>query len=383
MKPRSEEEEILKLRTEELNSKTEELKQTSNSLLASNNALKLKTEELAKTHTDLFESNHQLAFVNKDLAATNKRFADTNRRFAQVNEELSATNKELARVNKELALANEQTKSKEEATRDFINIAAHELRTPTQAILGYSELLQILFEQEEENVIADQNRISSSNSSSKELDDQKKKALEAIVRNVTRLERLEKEILDITRIESKTLTLDKERFNLTEKLRDAIADVITNQMRKGTSNDNKNIKVEFESKGEEGREEEKDIFVEADKTRVYQVMSNLLKNAIKFVNEGGTITITADISTKKVEAEEGERGGEVVVVKVKDTGTGIDANILPRLFTKFATSSSEGIGLGLYICKNMVEAHGGKIWAENNPDGKGATFAFSLPCLTN
>jgi two-component system, OmpR family, sensor histidine kinase VicK len=151
-------------------------------------------------------------------------------------------------------------------------------------------------------------------------------------------------------------------------------------MRKDAGN-GRNIKVKFESKAGEGREN--DIFIYADKTRVYQVMSNLLKNAIKFVNEGGTITITADISTKKVEAEEGEREGEVVVVKVKDTGTGIDANILPRLFTKFATSSSEGIGLGLYICKNMVEAHGGKIWAENNPDGKGATFAFSLPCLNN
>jgi two-component system, OmpR family, sensor histidine kinase VicK len=204
--------------------------------------------------------------------------------------------------------------------------------------------------------------------------------LEAIVRNASRLQKLAIDILDITRIESNTLTLDKERFSLAENISDAIEDVTTNQMRKDAGN-GRNIKVKFESKAGEGREN--DIFIYADKTRVYQVMSNLLKNAIKFVNEGGTITITADISTKKVEAEEGERGGEVVVVKVKDTGTGIDANILPRLFTKFATSSSEGIGLGLYICKNMVEAHGGKIWAENNPDGKGATFAFSLPCLTN
>src|SRR5690242_673426 len=118
----------------------------------------------------------------------------------------------------------------------------------------------------------------------------------------------------------------------------------------------KNIKIKFDSKIE-GRQN--DIFVEADKTRIYQIISNLLKNAIKFVNEGGTITVTADISTKKVEAE--ESGEKVVIVKVKDTGTGIDANVLPRLFTKFATTSSEGIGLGLYICKNMIQAHGGKI----------------------
>ena len=144
--------------------------------------------------------------------------------------------------------------------------------------------------------------------------------------------------------------------------------------------------MEFESKGKEGRGEEKDIFVEADKTRIYQVISNLLKNAIKFVNEGGTITVTTDVgSTRKgeAEAEEVEEEGAVVVVKVKDTGTGIDSNILPRLFTKFSTSSSEGIGLGLYICKNIMEAHGGKIWAKNNPDGKGATFAFCLPYLTS
>jgi signal transduction histidine kinase len=70
-------------------------------------------------------------------------------------------------------------------------------------------------------------------------------------------------------------------------------------------------------------------------------------------------------------------------VSIKDNGEGIDPSILPKLFTKFATSSSEGIGLGLYISKNIVEAHGGRIWAENNPDGKGATFAFTLPCLIN
>ena len=368
-----------KLKTEELDLKTEELRLTSNSLLASNDALKLKTEELSKTHAELFDSNHELAAVNKELSITNKRFADTNRRFAQLNEELSAANKELARVNNELALANEQIKSRQEITKEFINIAAHELRTPTQSILGYSELLQILFEEAEKDaqIIIETKSGSTSSSTAKELDDQKKKALDAIVRNVTRLDRLQKDILDITKIESNALTLNKERFSLTEKIREAIADTITNQIRKDASNNNKNIKINFDSKVEE---RENDIFVEADKTRIYQIISNLLKNAIKFVNEGGTITVTADITTKKVGAEE-EGGEKVVVVKIKDTGTGIDANVLPRLFTKFATTSSEGIGLGLYICKNMIEANGGKIWAENNADGKGASFAFSLPIL--
>jgi signal transduction histidine kinase len=380
---------MLKLKTEELNIKTEELKHTSNSLLASNDELNLKTEELAKTHAELFESNHQLASVNKELAITNKRFADTNRSFAQVIEELSATNKELARVNNELSLANEQIKSRQEITKEFINTAAHELRTPTQAILGYSELLQqILFEGDgEEKIIASNS--ANIGSTAKEFEEQKKKALDAIVRNVTRLDSLEKHILDITKIESNTLTLDKERFNLTEKIRDMVADVIANEMRRDdTGYDKKNIKIEFETEAgaERGEEEEKNIFIDADKTRVYQVISNLLRNAIKFASKDGVITITTDVIAKQahtddeVGAESGEEG-QVVVVNIKDNGTGIAANILPKLFTKFATTSSEGIGLGLYISKKIVEAHGGRIWAENNLDGKGATFAFSLPAL--
>jgi signal transduction histidine kinase len=387
MSTKDKEDLMLKLRTEELNLKTHELKQTSNSLLTSNDALKSKTEELARTHADLFESNHELASVNKELAITNKMFADTNRRFAHLNEELSAANKELARVNKELALANEQIKSRQEITKEFINIAAHELRTPTQAIMGYSELLQILIEEdegEEEQIIGNNNPNISS--TVKGLDEQKKKALEAIFRNATRLDRLEKQILDITKIESNTLTLGKERFNLTEKIRDTVADFIANEMRRDSGYDKKNIKIEFETEtgAERGGAGEKDIFIDADKTRVYQVIANLLRNAIKFASKGGVITITTDVITKQADADGtvgGEERGQVVIVKIKDNGTGIAANILPKLFTKFATTSSEGLGLGLYVSKKIVEAHGGRIWAENNPDGKGATFAFSLPAL--
>jgi signal transduction histidine kinase len=239
MSTKDKEDLMLKLRTEELNLKTHELKQTSNSLLTSNDALKSKTEELARTHADLFESNHELASVNKELAITNKMFADTNRRFAHLNEELSAANKELARVNNELASANEQIKSRQEITKEFINIAAHELRTP-QAIMGYSELLQILIEEdegEEEQIIGNNNPNISSTVLG--LDEQKKKALEAIFRNATRLDRLEKQILDITKIESNTLTLGKERFNLTEKIRDTVADFIANEMRRDSGYDKK------------------------------------------------------------------------------------------------------------------------------------------------
>jgi len=377
---------VLKLRTEELTLKTEELKQTSTSLLISNNALKSEEEQLARLHAELFDSNHELASVNKQVSETNKKFARTNIRFAQVNEELSEANKELARVNKELALANEQINAHEQETKDFISIAAHEFRTPTQSILGYSELLQNMFKEEvQKEAIRGEDSNSNSNSDCRQhvTQNQKDMALDAIVRNAHRLERLAKDILDVTKIEGMRLTLHKECFSLNEKIRNAIADATSIQMTEYTGNDNKNIKIKFES--EEGRGN--DIFIEADRTMIQQVILNLLRNAIKNVKEGGIITIMTQVSTqKKVEADARKKEGEgerAAVVKVKDNGSGIDTRILPRLFTKFATTSLEGVGLGLYISKRIVEAHDGRIWAENNSNGKGATFAFVLPCLVN
>jgi two-component system sensor histidine kinase VicK len=120
----------------------------------------------------------------------------------------------------------------------------------------------------------------------------------------------------------------------------------------------------------------KDIFIEADKERISQVISNLLSNSIKFTerddNDEEKIFVNVEETTKN-------KHGSEVVVSVKDVGTGIDPEILPRLFTRFASKSAIGTGLGLYISKNIIEAHGGRIWAENNSDGKGATFSFSLP----
>jgi signal transduction histidine kinase len=376
---------VLKLRTEELTLKTEELKQTSISLLISNNALNSEGEELARLHTELFESNHELASLNKQVSETNKKFARTNTRFAQVNEELSEANKELARVNKELALANEQINAHEQDAKDFISIAAHEFRTPTQSILGYSELLQNMFKEEVQKEAIRGEDSNNSNSDCKQYvtQNQKDMALDAIVRNAHRLERLAKDILDVTKIEGKRLTLYKECFSLNEMIRNAIADTRSIQMTEYTGNDNKNIKIKFELK--EGRGN--DIFIEADRTMIQQVILNLLRNAIKNVKEDGIITAMTQVSTQKeVEADARKKEGEgelAAVVKVKDNGSGIDTRILPRLFTKFATTSLEGVGLGLYISKRIVEAHDGRIWAENNSNGKGATFAFVLPCMVN
>jgi len=362
----STEEGMPELMTEELLSKNVELKHLCDSLLAANEALSLKTGELNRSHRALFESNHELALLNKEVAATNKQFADTNKRFAEVNKELGV-------VNHELALANEQIRLHDKMLTEFINIAAHELRTPIQSILGYSELLQQLFSDDPNNKQVD--------------DDQTNNALEAIFRNANRLERLAKDILDVTRIESHRLILHKGLFDLNETIKDVVDDITNqimmtrntrnNSISNSNNNNNKDIKIFFKPRGA------KEILVQADKQKIYQVIFNLLTNAVKFTKKEkeGAISITTDTNANKGE----------VIVSVKDTGSGIAAHILPRLFSKFTTDSSEGIGLGLYISKSIVEAHGGRIWAKNNNNNDtlkgyeigGATFAFSLPNAIN
>src|SRR5215216_7520533 len=230
----------------------------------------------------------------------------------------------------------EQLKVHDKMQKYFINIAAHELRTPIQPILGLSETVL-----------------------SKSKDETQKELLEVVVRNAKRLTTLIENILDVTRIENQSLSLRKERLN--------INGIVLNILEEYEGRDNKkkdNVKIVFTPKD--------DFFVEADKGRVMQVISNLMNNAIKFTLKG-TITVT----TKKKE-ENNE-----IIVSIKDTGSGIDPEIMSRLFSKFATKSQTGTGLGLFISQNIVEAHGGKIWAENNSDGKGSTFSFSLPLTDN
>jgi signal transduction histidine kinase len=236
---------------------------------------------------------------------------------------------ELEQANKSLQDAVEQLKLHDRMQREFINVAAHELRTPTQAIIGYSELFYIRPESRDE-------------------------AMKAIARNSERLDRLTSAILDVTRIEGQKLTLNREKFNLSEVLSSAVEDA------KSTT-DGSNIKFEHSTP--------RNIVVEADRERISQVISNLLNNAVKFTKRG---TIYISEETKDGQA----------VVSIKDTGTGIDPEIMSMLFTKFASKSQTGTGLGLFIAKSIIEAHGGRIWAQNNKDGKGATFIFSLPLPT-
>jgi signal transduction histidine kinase len=245
---------------------------------------------------------------------------------------------ELDESNQRLEELNEQLKINEKLQKEFVNIAAHELRTPIQPILGLTEILKSTTRDTKDHELVD-----------------------VVYRNAKRLQHLTEDILDVNRIESQSLQLNKERFNLTEMITDAIADS-KNQI--AQENKNNNLKLEFvDTKDKESQE---DIFVIADKGRISRVISNLLSNAVKFTKEG---IITVSIQKKDNE----------VLVSIKDTGAGIDAEILPRLFTKFTTKSvTGGTGLGLFISKSIVDVHGGKIWGENNLDGKGATFTFSL-----
>ena len=215
---------------------------------------------------------------------------------------------------------------------EFINVAAHELRTPIQPILGLSEILH-----------------------TKIKDIEQRQLLDTITRNAKRLQRLTDDILDVTKIESQSLELNKERFNVNELIPNII-DGYRNYIEK----DNVQVKLLYEPNSKDN------IFIEADRGRIIQVISNLIGNAIKFTKEGTISVIT-------------EEKDNQVVVSLKDTGTGIDPEILPQLFSKFVTKSFQGTGLGLFISKSIVEAHGGRIWAENNSDNRGATFSFSLP----
>jgi two-component system sensor histidine kinase VicK len=243
---------------------------------------------------------------------------------------------------------NEELRRADKIQKEFINIASHEIKTPTQAILGYSNLAKKHPERREE-------------------------MLNAISRNATRLQKLTDDILDVTRIESQTLKLNKEKFNLNDVISYIIED-FRNDIEK---EQHANIELIYEAR-KNNNNHHYHLLVEADKARITQVISNLLSNAIRHTKKrGGAISVTTSVQRQKKENDENNKG---IVVSVKDTGDGIDTDIIPRLFTKFATKSEQGIGLGLYISKSIIEAHRGKIWAENNKDGeRGATFYFSIP----
>jgi two-component system, OmpR family, sensor histidine kinase VicK len=295
--------------------------------------------------------------------------------YSAIFENLSKQNQ----LYKELRKAYQKVENTNAMQREFINIAAHELRTPIQPILGYAELLL-----------------------EEEIDDRKKHALMGIVHNSERLEKLASDILDVARIESNTFQLNKKSLNLCLvisnivknyvkrqvqlKTRDDISRLISNVNANNNKNNNegknRETKLFFESKLKE------DVFVQADEERLTQVISNMLDNAFKFSDADGNVQITLEkqeLQPLQLEEQQQEQEEELrhAVIHIKDTGTGIHPEILQKLFSKFASKSHKGTGLGLYISKNIVEAHGGKLYGSNNTDGKGATFVMILPLSNN
>lgn len=250
--------------------------------------------------------------------------------------QLKKTNESLSESNSLLASANKQLEIHDNMQKEFINVAAHELRTPIMPILGEAELL--------ENDISDNEFASVS-----------KEQISSIIRNAKRLDRLAADILDVTNIEGKSLKLNKSTFDINEILSELVKEYsrqIENDQSKG-----KRLKILYDPIH---------VRIFADRYRITQVISNIINNAIKFT-EQGSITI------------EGTMNSDELRIKITDTGKGIDKEIVNRLFDKFVSRSEQGTGLGLFISKNIMESHGGTIAGFNNENGTGATFVFTLP----
>jgi signal transduction histidine kinase len=239
-------------------------------------------------------------------------------------------------------ILNEELKNADKVQKEFINIAAHELRTPIQPILGLSHIMYSAVQ-----------------------DPKQRQLLEVVVRNANRLKRLTDNILDVTRIESKKLRLNKEEFDISQVALSVVDEYNKINQNNGIPRVNVSFVGEFENS------ESKGMKVQGDQNRITEVISNLIDNSLKYTTEG-----RINVKTQRSNGE--------MIVSVSDTGKGVDPLIFPKLFTKFTSTSGPdygdgGTGLGLYISKSIVEAHGGRIWAQNNSDLKGATFSFSLP----
>jgi signal transduction histidine kinase len=320
------------------------LHEVNRSLVIANKKLLSKTVELHEVNRSLFESNHELAQVNKELADTNKRFAQTNRHFAEVNNELT-------RVTRELALSNKIMKQQKEFQMEFINIAAHELRTPIMPIIRGLELLEERLSQIPQG---------------KRVHQQIKRDIDLINRNALRL-KLADDILQVSRIEGGVYKINmqenvniialilaaidsiKQNYEYSEK-RDKVSISLFSPLGyndKGLSND---------QEGQQISDPKKSLLVQCDSEKIQQVLFNLLHNAMKFTRQG-VITITVAI---KRTSHDLESDNDSVIISIKDQGTGVDPSIKDKLFEKFETKSANGAGLGLYLSRKIVEALGGK-----------------------
>ena len=280
---------------------------------------------------------------------------------------LIATKDKLADSNKYLVKSNEELWMNSINQKEFINIAAHELRTPTQAIIGYTEMIE--------------NDPTSS-----------MRYIQFLTRNTNRLEKLLEDLLDTARIESDNLILHNEKTDIKELISTTIQDVkidLDVKWKKENQDSENNPDILFKKHENSiniilfSDEEHNDIYhplyVMIDRSRIIQAISNIISNSIKSIDkDDGSVTISL---SKRNKEKNNISNADEILVNIKDTGKGINPKIHSKLFEKFSTNSSLGTGLGLYITKNIIEAHGGSIWAENNNDGIGTTFSFSLPLI--
>ena len=290
--------------------------------------------------TTSFDTAHNVGHVLKD-AAYFVNIIGLALSSIQYNAKLKEANRNLIEREEMIRYQYNKLKESDKIKDEFVNIAAHELRTPIQPILGLSEIIRPKVNAEERGYV------------------------DVIIRNAKRLQRLTEEILDVTKIESQSLKLKKDEFNLNDVIVNCINDLTMN--REFNNNVKEKQKIRYEPN---------DILLNADRGRVSQVISNLLSNAAKFTPVG-TISIVSHLNGNP------DLKNSEAIISVNDNGQGIDPDILPKLFSKFATKSFSGTGLGLFISKSIVEAHGGRIWAQNNADGQGATFSFTLPIDQN
>ena len=391
-----------------------------------------------------FDTPHNVAHILKDagyfvnIIALALSSIQYNVRLRDSNKSLIESNIRLKEGEEVIRIQYERLKESEKIKDEFINTAAHELRTPIQPILGLTDIIRSRIITLEGKGI-DSNSGSDSNNASKRPEGVVL-LLDVIIRNAKRLKQLTDNILDVTKIESHSLKLNKEIFDIERLIEQtaeeqnirisetintrrkieiqckvnnneildigntssSIADTATSNISATSVNDETAAyEVAKDNNNNEANSGSDSFLVEADRTKISQVVSNLLSNALSSIRlrevaEEGRIFISISkrkkINDKNVirTYEEGhdQNSSDEIIVSIEDNGQGIAPDVAPNLFTKFVSGSDSGTGLGLYICKNIVEAHGGRIWATNNDTAEdrkktttfsGATFSFALP----
>lgn len=306
------------------------------------------TRKLRESSSNLQIARDSLATADSTALVRDNELKTTEDALLASEAALGINSEELIIAIEALAIANEQLRHSRDLQNAFISIAAHELKTPIQPLLAMADYLESLQNSE---VGTNEIKVSREN-------------IEMIVRNARRLESLSRDILDVSRIEAKSLRLNKETFDLNREIRDVVRDFQMHGVK------SEGVQISFRPLASS----EGTIIVNADKSRINEVISNVLSNAIKFTDKGLIVIISAI-------SKDGN-----ALVRIKDSGAGLSSEFLTQIFTKFGivgnvNDERSGSGLGMFISKGIIDAHGGKIWAENNKDGSGATFTFTIPML--